>query len=173
MRLLRNTYTSAWSHGQALGCRSCTEPSKALCARLSRRRYCRSDPGRPQRLVRFTTSSRYFPKTISFTIRCTISSCPLETCPSAVVNFWCHCRKRDLSPLTQRDPVVVWPSVFLEAWGTKAKKPHVSRNILFFWPCRRRRQGQQTSITKNWIFWPWYPRPPKNHLANTNITGSL
>jgi hypothetical protein len=36
--------------------------------------------------------------------------------------------------LSQRDPVVVyWPSLFLEAWGTKAEKPQFYKKILFFW----------------------------------------
>ena len=47
----------------------------------------------------------------------------------------------------QKDPVVVyWPSVFLEAWGTKAKKPHFMKDILVYWPCRLRRQGQKNSM---------------------------
>ncbi len=39
----------------------------------------------------------------------------------------------------QRDPeVVFWPSgVFVEAWGTKAKKPHIFKNNMFCWPSRR------------------------------------
>ncbi len=33
----------------------------------------------------------------------------------------------------QKDPeVVFWPSGILEAWGTKAKKPHIFKNILVF-----------------------------------------
>ncbi len=54
----------------------------------------------------------------------------------------------------QRDPVVVyWPSGFLEAWGTKAKKPQISRNILLAWPCRRRRQGKKNTIfIENCVF---------------------
>ncbi len=50
-------------------------------------------------------------------------------------------------PPTQRDPeVVVWPSVFLEAWGAKDKKPLLSVKCV--------------------VLWPWCPKPPKNHLAN-------
>ena len=49
--------------------------------------------------------------------------------------------------------VVYWPSGFLEAWGTKAKKPHFFRKLLVVWPCRRRRQGQKTSIfLENCVF---------------------
>jgi hypothetical protein len=33
----------------------------------------------------------------------------------------------------------------LEAWCTKANKPHIFKNIIVFWLCRRRRQGQQTA----------------------------
>ena len=53
-------------------------------------------------------------------------------------------------PTCQRDPVVVyWPSGFLEAWCTKAKKRHFFKNIMVYWPCRLRRQGHQTSIFLN------------------------
>ncbi len=34
-----------------------------------------------------------------------------------------------------RQPVFVWPSVLLEAWGTKAKKPHICTKRLVFWRC--------------------------------------
>jgi hypothetical protein len=60
--------------------------------------------------------------------------------------------------------VVYWPSGFLEAWGTKAKKPHFSRNILVYWPCRQ--ANKPVCSWKSVVFWPGYPRPPKNHLAN-------
>ncbi len=47
----------------------------------------------------------------------------------------------------QKDPeVVFWPSVFLKAWGTKAKQPDIFRKILVFWPCRLRRQGRKTIL---------------------------
>ncbi len=33
----------------------------------------------------------------------------------------------------QKEPeVVLWPSGFLEAWGSKAKKPHIFHTIVFF-----------------------------------------
>ncbi len=38
---------------------------------------------------------------------------------------------------------------FLEAWATKAKQPHMSKNRMVFWPCRRRWQGQQTTCFWN------------------------
>ncbi len=41
-----------------------------------------------------------------------------------------------------------------------------------FWPCRHRRQ-KPTLFINLCGFWPWYPRPPKEHLANTNISESL
>ncbi len=47
----------------------------------------------------------------------------------------------------QRYPeVVFWPSGLLEAWGTKANKPHISLKLMVCWPCRRRPQGQQTTM---------------------------
>jgi hypothetical protein len=34
---------------------------------------------------------------------------------------------------SQRDPEIVFgPSVFLEAWGTKANKPHMFKTIIVF-----------------------------------------
>ncbi len=60
--------------------------------------------------------------------------------------------------------MVYLPSGFFEAWGTKAKKPQLSRTILFFWPCRKANQPvfSWTMV----VFWLWYPRPPENNLAN-------
>ncbi len=44
--------------------------------------------------------------------------------------------------LSQQDPVVFfWPRGFLEAWGTNSQKPHISKHMVVFWPCRRGRQG--------------------------------
>ncbi len=55
------------------------------------------------------------------------------------------------------------PSGFLEAWGSKAQKPHIFRKVVFFWPCRLRRQGQTTIIFWNKCgFWALVPRRPKN-----------
>ncbi len=70
-------------------------------------------------------------------------------------------------PYCQRDPAMnCWPSGCLDAWDTKAKKPHVFKSILVFGSNRRRRQSQQTDIFINMCgFWPWYPRPPTNHLG--------
>ncbi len=59
-----------------------------------------------------------------------------------------------LLAVSQRDPEVNFgPSDFLEAWGAKAKKPHIFR--------------------KHVIFRPWYRRPPKTHLAKQTTSGSL
>ncbi len=72
-----------------------------------------------------------------------------------------------VNPIAQRDhpEVVFWPSVFLEAWGTKAKKPHMFQKC-FCWPCRPRRQGQQTTIVlKMCGFLALGPQASKNHLA--------
>ena len=60
-----------------------------------------------------------------------------------------------------RDPVLVhWPRVFGEAWGTKAKKPPFSEQILFGWGRRLRGQGQNMNICLMKIVFlgPWYPR---------------
>ena len=67
----------------------------------------------------------------------------------------------------QKDPVVVyWPSVFLEAWGTKAKKPHFFQKILVYWPCRIRRQSQKTSIFLNkYCFLALVPQASKKPLG--------
>ena len=54
-----------------------------------------------------------------------------------------------VTALDQRDPeVLCWPSVFLEALGAKAKKPHIFENIIVF---------------------VWYPRPPTNHWAKKQL----
>ncbi len=45
----------------------------------------------------------------------------------------------------QRDPeVFFWPSAFLDAWGTKAKKLHIFKNTVVFGPRRLRLQYQRT-----------------------------
>ncbi len=52
----------------------------------------------------------------------------------------------------QQDPEVFFgPSVFGEAWGTNAKKEHMFRKIIVLWPCRLRRQGQQTTLFLNCV----------------------
>ncbi len=68
-----------------------------------------------------------------------------------------------------------WPSVFLEAWGTKANKLQIFQKRVVCWPCRLRRQGQKhhSFLEMCGLFGPWYPRPPNNHMANKNISGSL
>ena len=39
--------------------------------------------------------------------------------------------------LFQRDPeLFFWRRVLLEAWGTKAKKPHISKELVVCWPSR-------------------------------------
>jgi hypothetical protein len=56
----------------------------------------------------------------------------------------------------QMDPEVFFgPSDFLEAWGAKAKTPHMFMKLMVLWPCRLRRQGQQTMIFLQMCgFWP-------------------
>ncbi len=56
---------------------------------------------------------------------------------------------------------------FFGGLGYQGQKNTLFRKIQVRWPCRRRRQGQQTCIFLNNVFFgPWYPRPPKKHLAN-------
>jgi hypothetical protein len=66
--------------------------------------------------------------------------------------------------VTQRDPVVVyWPSGFLEAWGTKAKKPQFSRNVLFLLALP---QGQKNSMfLDNCVFLALVPQASKTPLG--------
>jgi hypothetical protein len=47
--------------------------------------------------------------------------------------------------LTKEIQTCSFGQVFLEAWCTKAKKPHIFKKLL--------------------VFWPWHPKPPENHLA--------
>ncbi len=64
----------------------------------------------------------------------------------------------------QMDPeVVVLPTVFGEVWGTKADKPHLSN----------KNTRNTFASVKFVVVWPWYPRPPKKHVANKNKSGSL
>ncbi len=54
------------------------------------------------------------------------------------------------SDCNQRDREVFFlAKCFLEAWGTKATKPHMFRNMLVFCPCRLRRPGQKTILFWN------------------------
>jgi hypothetical protein len=62
--------------------------------------------------------------------------------------------------------VFVWPSGFLEAWGTKAKTRHMFKKLLVFWPRRRRRQGQQTTLFRKMFgLLAWCPKASKNSLG--------
>jgi hypothetical protein len=66
--------------------------------------------------------------------------------------------------------VVYWPSGFLEAWGAKAKKNTLVLENISFWPCGK---ATATSIfMQRLVFWPWYPRLPKKHLANKPLAAS-
>ncbi len=67
----------------------------------------------------------------------------------------------------QRDTeLVCWPSVFLEAWGTKANKLHFFKNIIMLGPCRLRRQGPKIGTFLKKVR---HPKPPKNHVANQTL----
>ncbi len=69
---------------------------------------------------------------------------------------------------------VFWPRCFLDAWGTKAKKPHLFRKILLVWPCSLRRQGKKTMIFyKKCGFLAWVPQASKKTLGQKNTSGSL
>jgi hypothetical protein len=66
--------------------------------------------------------------------------------------------------------VVFWPSVFLEAKGTKAQKPHILQKRMFFWPFHLRRQGPRTiRFWKMCVVWPWCPKPPQNYLTQHSL----
>ncbi len=53
-----------------------------------------------------------------------------------------------------------------EAWGTKAKKPHIFRNIVVFGlVAEGGKANKPVFSSQSHVCWPWYPRPPKNHLA--------
>ncbi len=59
-----------------------------------------------------------------------------------------------------------WPSCLFEAWGTKAKKPHIFQKIPVFWPCRLRRQGPKTIFCWNkCVFLAWAPQASKKPLG--------
>ncbi len=58
----------------------------------------------------------------------------------------------------------------MEAWGTKAKTPHIFRKPTFFGLAAFGGKAQKLIVSsKCMVFWPWSPRPPKNHLANKPI----
>ncbi len=80
---------------------------------------------------------------------------------------WWHHFTYSMLRNSQRDPeVFFWPRVFWEAWGTPAKKPHTFQKRVFFWLCRLRRQGQQTScFWKRYGFLALVPQAPQKHFA--------
>jgi hypothetical protein len=62
--------------------------------------------------------------------------------------------------------VFCWPSVLLDAWGTKAKKHICSRNEWFVGLAAEGGNAKKPLISgKRVVSWPWYPRPSKNHWA--------
>jgi hypothetical protein len=75
--------------------------------------------------------------------------------------------------MVRRDPdFFCWPSVFLEAWGTKAKKAHILQKRVVFWPCRLRRQDQRTILFCNKVLFFGLGTPglhkttwPTNHFG--------
>jgi hypothetical protein len=78
----------------------------------------------------------------------------------------CHKPNSKRSVVKEIPKCFCLPSGFLEAWGTKVEKPHNFKEIIVCCPCRLRRQGRTTTLfLKMCGFLPWYPRPPKKHLA--------
>ena len=77
--------------------------------------------------------------------------------------------------LIQRDPVVVfWPSCFLEAWGTKAKKPHMVKNITVFLavPPKAARPNTSFFLEHVWLL-ALVPKAFKKTLGQKTTSGSL
>ncbi len=69
--------------------------------------------------------------------------------------------------------MVVWSSGFLEARGTKAKKPDVFRKRLFFGLAAEGGKAEKPVFPLNSVvFGPWYPRRPKTHLAPKTLRDS-
>ncbi len=61
--------------------------------------------------------------------------------------------------------MVFWPSVFLEAWGAKAKTPHFFKIIMVFGPCRLRRQGRKPLVSGTSVVCLGIPGLQQKHLA--------
>ncbi len=95
---------------------------------------------------------------------------PFVWIPTRFVRRWSRARgvhgPIPIDHLYQMDPqVVCWPNVFWRP-GVRRPKTHIVWKRVVVWPCRRRRQGQKIRPFLNMCgFWPWHPRPPKNHLA--------
>ncbi len=69
--------------------------------------------------------------------------------------------------------VVLWPIGFVEAWGTKAQKPHIFLKSLVCWPCRLRRQRLKTIVSgKRVLLWLGTPGL-KQSLGQKTTLGSL
>ncbi len=77
-------------------------------------------------------------------------------------------RKRSRSSWSEGSRSVLWPSLFLEARGTKAKKRPFSMEAVVFW------QGQRTILSLNkCFFFALAPLASKNPLGQKTITGSV
>ncbi len=64
------------------------------------------------------------------------------------------------------------PRGFLDVWGTEANKPRMFVKLICFWPCRRRRQDQQTMLFLKMSGFCGFGTPdvqnntwPKNHVG--------
>ncbi len=64
-----------------------------------------------------------------------------------------------------------WPSGFVEAWGTNAKKPRIFKKRVVCWPCRRRRQGRRNMIFL--VLLTVVPQASKTPLGQKGTSGSV
>jgi hypothetical protein len=64
--------------------------------------------------------------------------------------------------------VFCWLSGFLEAWGAKAKKPHIVQKQVVFSLAAEGGKAKQTFVSGESVV-PWRPRPQKNHLAKNSL----
>ncbi len=71
----------------------------------------------------------------------------------------------------QMDPeVVFWPSLFWRPGVPRQQNHTCSRNARFFGRAAEGGRAKNPPVSgKRVVFWPWYPRPPKNHLAKTTL----
>jgi hypothetical protein len=80
------------------------------------------------------------------------------------------------STSTQRGPeVVFWPSVFVGGLGRQGNKNHTSSGTdLFFGLAAEGGKANKPLVSRTCVVcWPWYPRPPKSHLAKQTTSGPI
>ncbi len=86
----------------------------------------------------------------------------------------CSCNILCLGSCTQRDPELVFgPSVSWGGLGYQGPKTSIYKKRMIFRTCRRRRQGETKPLVSGTfvVFWLWYPKPPKQHLAKKPLRG--